>query len=168
MTHAGERTGPSRDNEHRWCGGSLWGYSECSDVNQTVVQASKMPGPSGSWEGMAWVDAESRLWAAGAWEEGMTCLALHIRRTSYLWPKEHHSRWAVEAGVAPGSCLQPLLAIRFSRLEAPAPGIPTPRALLSRFLPTPKLVRRASHLCGRNSRIPTPVAPLAQTAPGAH
>lgn len=60
-------TGPGRGNEHRWCGGSLWGYFECGDVNQTAVQASKMPGSSRSWEGVAWGRREPPL---GSWSLG--------------------------------------------------------------------------------------------------
>lgn len=74
------------------------------------------------------------------------------------------SLWAAQARVAPGSCLQLRSSCGLLRLQASSPGVPTPRPLLSCFVPTQSWATRVSHLFGRNSRILTPVTPLALRA----
>lgn len=111
MTHAVKSMGPARDSELPQCGGSLWGYFGCGDINQTRVRAREILGSGQSLERVAWVGCRARLYkriASGQLEPGggdeMPFASHH--EPLICGPKNTTSLWAVWARVALGSSLQ--------------------------------------------------------------
>lgn len=135
VTHAEKRTGPGRDSELPWCGGSLWGYFGYGDVNRTSVRAREMLGSGWSLEGVAWVGCRAMLHK----RQRAACGQLETGGGDEMPFASHHeppicgqrntiSLWAAEAGVAPGSCLQlhwlsSSPDLRLPLLESPLPGL---------------------------------------------
>ena len=135
-TCAEKRTGPARGRQLPQCGGSLRGYFGCGDINETRVRARGMLGSAlefgesclGGMQSKAFTEEEP----LGSWSlgEGVKCHLLHImnllsvaKRTP-LACGQHGPEWPRALACSPD------LAVQFSRLHIPTPGIPTPRSLL--------------------------------------
>lgn len=145
VTHALNRTGPARDREFPQREGSPRGYFGCGDINQTPDGARETLGSGQSLERVAWVGCGARFYkrlASGQLEPGggdeMPFASHH--KPLICGQKNTTSLWAAWATVAPRLLLAAQgLAVQFSSLQDPSPGIPTPGSLFSYFVLTQSL-----------------------------
>lgn len=105
-------------------------------------------------QGVAWVGCRTRLYKGreqpvGSWSlgDGMKCHSIHIMnllsvtKGTPLACGQHGLEWPQALAYS-----SDLIAVQFSRRQAPSPGIPTARSLLSRLVLAQRWATWVSHL----------------------